>query len=105
MSCNSSAGLLKTNMNTKTLKATVLAIVITVVGYGAGKSQEPANPQNAIAAWTVANEGQFRPGYYYWPAFGQKPSDAKYCATADDFNKMNVQVTGKPKWPMSPQSE
>ncbi len=38
----------------------------------------------------------FHPGYYYWIRRGQKLSDAKYCATWDDFNKLSVEVTGMP---------
>lgn len=81
----------------------VMAIVIVVLNCSVVESQEPPDPsaQNAMPAWTVTQPQQFHPGYYYWPAFGQKPSDAKYCATADDLNKMNIEVTGKPKWPES----
>lgn len=38
----------------------------------------------------------FRPGYYYWIRRGQKFSDAKYCATWNDFNKLCLEVTGMP---------
>jgi len=37
----------------------------------------------------------FRPGNYFFPEFGQKPSDAKYCKTLDDYTKMYNTLSGK----------
>lgn len=82
-------------------KSGVLAIIVIIVmtNCQVARSQGAANPQNAIPAWKVASPEQFRPGYYYWPAYGQRPSDAKYFASFDDLSKMNIQVTGKSKTP------
>jgi hypothetical protein len=58
----------------------------------------PASTQNAIPAWTVQTRG-FRPGYYYWPGYGQKPSDAKYFSTLDDFQQRNIEISRKSNTP------
>ena len=48
---------------------------------------------NAIPAWMVKEQG-FRPGYIYWPGYGQKPSDSKYFSTWDEFHKRDVEIAG-----------
>jgi len=73
-----------------------MAIIVAVFSCDVAESQEPAktSAQNAIPAWTVQIQG-FHPGYYYWPGYGQKPSDAKYFSTWEDFYKRDNEITGK----------
>ena len=86
--------------------ALVLALVIGVLNYSEALAQNPANAPKEVPrlpqfgglptpAWKV-QEKNFQPGYYFWPAFGQTPADAKYCKTWDEFNKLNIEITGVP---------
>jgi len=62
----------------------------------------PPPIHNPTAAWIVRHQ-KFQPGYYYWPGYGQKPFDAKYFATAGEFNAADAQITQKANPP--PQNE
>ena len=73
-----------------------MAVILAVFSCSVVESQVPANPppQNVMPAWT-AHQQSFRPGYYYWPAYGQKRSDAQYFGTWEDFHKRDNEITGK----------
>jgi|GEM_PF-1751842 len=90
----------KTNRMLFLKSGLAVMVVIATLSYGVAESQEQTNAstQNAIPAWTVQTRG-FRPGYYYWPGYGQKPSDAKYFSTLDDFQKRNIEISGKANTP------
>ncbi len=71
-----------------------------VYSITAPKQEARSNP---IPAWMVQKQG-FRPSYIYWPGYGQKPSDAKFFSTWDDFRKRNTEITGQsnPPTPTQP---
>jgi LemA protein len=85
------------------------ASTVSFDGFQASSITAPKQEarSNPIPAWMVQKQG-FRPSYIYWPGYGQKPSDAKFFSTWDDFHKRDAEMTGQsnpptPTQPSTPQ--